>query len=334
TLNLGARWDYYGPPWEVKGLTATIRDNGAGLFGISGRSFADWMRPGSRGASSELIFVGPHSPNPGLSVYPRNLKDFGPAVGFALNLNDRTTVRGGYQMQHLGGSDLTTVEGIIGNPPGSVFFAQYVGDTANPYLDLTKVQSDTFPSKPPTLPVEQLLVTDRTQNITVYDPHYVSPYIQNLTLSVTRNLSSKLTLDVRYIGTLTRKNFNTFDLNAPSFLPNGLKEAFDAARSGGESALLDQMFNGINIAGTGFGPVGTTVNTVPQTGAMHLRAAAQQNLRNNLANGNYAALANSLYILNYNTAYPVIKVCPLFRAQFRALCSAIMDSLRTLSRRI
>src|SRR5439155_445194 len=109
-----------------------------------------------------------------------------------------------------------------------------------------------------------------------------------------------------YIGTLTRKNFNTVDLNAPNFLTNGLKEAFDAARSGGESALLDQMFNGINIAGgAGSGPVGTTTaNGVRQTGAMHLRAATQQSIRNNLANGNYAALANTLSILNYNTALP------------------------------
>ncbi len=36
------------------------------------------------------------------------------------------------------------------------------------------------------------------------------------------------------------------DLNAPNFLYNGLKEAFDAARSGGESALLDKMFNGLS----------------------------------------------------------------------------------------
>lgn len=46
------------------------------------------------------------------------------------------------------------------------------------------------------------------------------------------------------------------------------------------------------------------MNGVLQTGAMHLRAATQQNLRNNLANGNYEALANSLYTLNYNTAFP------------------------------
>src|SRR5262249_34674113 len=39
-------------------------------------------------------------------------------------------------------------------------------------------------------------------------------------------------------------------------------------------------------------------------GAMHLRAAAQQSIRNNLANGNYVALANTLNTLNYNTAFP------------------------------
>ena len=226
-----------------------------------------------------------------------------PPSGLLLNLDNRTTVRGGYQLQYIGGDDFSGIEGIIGNPPGSIFFAQYVGDTANPYLALTKITGNTFPVKPPTLPVEQLLVTDRTQNITVYDQHYVDPYIQNLTLQVTRNLSSNLVLAVRYIGTLTRKNYNTVDLNVSNFATNGLKEAFDAARAGGESALLDRMFSGINIAGAGFGPVGTTLNGAPQTGAMHLRAATQQSLRNNLANGNYQALANSLYILNYNTAF-------------------------------
>jgi hypothetical protein len=48
--------------------------------------------------------------------------------------------------------------------------------------------------------------------------------VQNLTLSITRNL--------------TRKNFTEFDINQPNFLQNGLFEAFEAARMGGESALL------------------------------------------------------------------------------------------------
>ncbi len=79
--------------------------------------------------------------------------------------------------------------------------------------------------------------------------------------------------------------YDSININTPNFLYNGLKEAFDSARIGGESALLDQMFKGINIAGTGCanaqgsavtcGAVGTTVNGVLQTGAMHLRRQHQ-----------------------------------------------------------
>ena len=130
-------------------------------------------------------------------------------------------------------------------------------------------------------------MTDRTGLLNAFDPNFVAPYVQNLTLSVTRNLTSKVTLDLRYIGTLSRKLYGNIDLNAPNFLYNGLKDAFDAARRGGESTLLDRMFNGLNIAGTGMrrpstgvatpcGPVGTTpAGGVLQTGAMHLRACCQ-----------------------------------------------------------
>jgi hypothetical protein len=107
---------------------------------------------------------------------------------------------------------------------------------------------------------------------------------------------------VKYIGTLSRKLYSSINLNAPNFLFNGLKEAFDVARAGGESPLLDKMFNGINlVGGTGTGAVGTTVGGVLQTGAGQLRAATASSLRNNLANGNYVALATTLYTLNYNT---------------------------------
>ncbi len=81
-----------------------------------------------------------------------------------------------------------------------------------------------------------------------------------------------------------------------------MKEAFDAVRAGQESPLLDQMFNGINIAGNNYGPVGTTLNGVPQTAALHMRNDAR--FRSNLANGNYTDLANSLDLLNYSTSAP------------------------------
>jgi len=66
--------------------------------------------------------------------------------------------------------------------------------------------------------------------------------------------------------------------------------------------LLDQMFRGINIAGAGFGPVGTTLSGVAQTGALELRN--NSTLRSNLANGNYAALAGQIAQLNYSSLNP------------------------------
>src|SRR5207253_11403541 len=128
----------------------------------------------------------------------------------------------------------------------------------------------------------------------------------NVTLSVTRSLKSNLTVDVRYIGTLSRKQWDpVVNINQPNFLYNGLGAAFDAARAGNDSSpalkVLEDMFRGINVAGAGFGPVGSTFNGVLQTAGMHLRASSS--FQTNLANGNYAALAGTLNTLNYNKTF-------------------------------
>jgi hypothetical protein len=108
-------------------------------------------------------------------------------------------------------------------------------------------------------------------------------------------------LEVRYTGTLGRKQRSASNnINVPNFRLNGLKEAFDAVRAGGESELLNRMFNGINVAGAGFGAVGTSLNGVAQTAGLHMRASSLFNA--NLANGNYAALATTLNTLNYTSA--------------------------------
>jgi hypothetical protein len=150
-------------------------------------------------------------------------------------------------------------------------------------------------------------------------------------------------MDVRYVGTLSRKLYGTINLNAPNFLYNGLKEAFDAARAGEESPLLDQMFKGINIAGAGFGPVGTVVNGVLQTGAMHLRNSAAA------TTGAAGALAGSIQSnlgkrkLPGGCQYPehtqlqhVIQcgTARRFRPASTALCSDITGSRKISSRRI
>src|SRR5207244_12980242 len=92
-----------------------------------------------------------------------------------------------------------------------------------------------------TTPLQTIPLTERSQSLYVPDPALVTPYAQNLTLAITRSISSKVTVDLRYVGTMARKQRSAANnLNIPNFLYNGLKDAFDAARSGGESPLLDQ----------------------------------------------------------------------------------------------
>jgi Carboxypeptidase regulatory-like domain len=316
TLNLGLRWDYYGVPWVSNGLTAGIVGGGMNLFGYSGSSFSTWMQPGQRGDLTKLQFIGPDSPNSGISVYKKDRHNFGPAVGFAWNIpyfgEGQTTLRGGYQLSFLpfGGGRVSTFNSTFANPPGSSYDAKFDQGPGLEYLDMTKLSS-IVPVPVSQAPMTPIAVTDRSVGLSAMDPNLTTPYVQNLTLNLTRNVGSKLTLDGRYIGTLSRKLFGSLNLNAPNFLFNGLKEAFDTARAGGESPLLDKMFNGINlVGGAGTGPVGTTVGGVAQTGAGQLRAASASNLKTNLANGNYVALATSLYTLNYaassNPGLPVI----------------------------
>ena len=295
TLNMGLRYDFYGSPYEVNGLMPLPVGGGYSIFGISGRGFSDWMKPGPRADSTTLQFVGKNSPNPSIPWYPNDRNNFGPAVGFAYQVPwfgaDKTTVRGGYQVTYQIGESFNNLFQEQ-NVPGSIYNATYTGDSTNTYLDLTKLRT-VVPLPVTTKPMQPIPITERLQSLYVPDPKLVTPYAQNLTLAITHSINSKLTVDLRYVGTLARKQRSASnDINIPNFLYNGLKEALDSARNGGESALLDKMLNGINL---GAGTVGAQI-----TGAAALRADARFNT--NLANGNYRAVATSLNTLNYSTA--------------------------------
>src|SRR4030095_1815369 len=99
-----------------------------------------------------------------------------------------------------------------------------------------------------------------------------------------------LLLEVRYVGTLGRKQPYTLNINLADFRYNGLGQAFEAVRHGGESELLNAIFRGVTIV-SGMGAVNGNAGA-------QLRASTVFN--SNLANGNYVALASSLNTYNGN----------------------------------
>jgi len=139
----------------------------------------------------------------------------------------------------------------------------------------------------------------------MYSPDYITPYTDNFTLSVTRNVNAKLTVDVRFVDTIGKALPGTigggvgaagsFDLNTVNVYHNPeLFQALENTRLGLDDPLFDSMLMGLNLNPTvaGFGPVGTSVGGILQRGSAQLRRNAT--FTGNLANGNYNGVVGSL----------------------------------------
>lgn len=295
TLNLGMRWDYYGVPYIRSGMTAGFEGGGAALFGISGRNWSEaFWKPGERSAMTRSIFIGPNSPNPDQGVYEKDLNNFGPAVGFAWQIpwlgKGKTTIRGGYQLTYTPAARVSTIADTLGTPPGSTYMASYSGDpVTKPYLDLTNLVSP-VPVPAGIAPMTPIPLTDRAMTISAFDPNFRTPYIQNITLAITRNLTSNLTLDVKYIGTLSRKLQGTQNINVSNFTTNGLLQALTDARNGGESALLDDLLSSVRGSQSGASYLRNSWDMAYQVGVYSF-------VRNDLANGNFANVATAINYL-------------------------------------
>ncbi len=305
TLNLGAHWEYYGQPFEHNGIAARIiGDDPSALTKIACTS-----SPGTPGFASactnltEVQFVGRNSPHPDklVNLKGNDLNNWGPAIGLAWNLpwggKGKTVLRTGYGITYQGAlRNFITVDSTVGTVPGiNLVGSAGNGVTYTPqtYTSLSSVSLPVPlpPGTPTTVPFV-IPTTDRGLTINTYNR--VSPYTQNWNLEIQREIARNTTVEVRYIGTKATKLWGTENLNQIDALHRNkeLLDAFNAARAGGESALLNQMLLGINLGGTG----ATTVNGTTWTGAMAVRA--NTTTRTQLANGSVGAFLNTLNTLN------------------------------------
>ena len=293
------------------------------------------MNPGSRADPTTFEFVGPNSPNPGKSAYPNIWHNFGPSFAFAWTPGffgeGKTTVRGGYQITYSTGSPqpgtgrFSSYSTALTGAPGRTFVAN-ANSQSGIYLDLSTADntlnpnnlSTILPIPPAVAPLQtQLTSGPRNQPLSVFDPNYTNPYVQNMTLSVTRNINRNLTVDVRYVGTLSRKSYATQNLNLNNFRSNGLLAALNAVRTGDDAntGLLDQIFAGVNLctsnisatAGNCITPAAAGVasygpiNGTTQRAATQIRAGGLGGTSlTSLVNGDYATLAGTIANFNYN----------------------------------
>src|SRR5215475_409186 len=306
TLNLGVHWDYYGQPWEASGLDARIVGNDeSALTGISCTSSPGTINFTSQCSNlTQVQFVGKNSPHPGLGVNLKgdDYRDFAPAIGLSWNVpwfgKEKTVLRAGYGINYPGAlRNFITVDNTVGTVPGINLVGSVGNGVMSTPADYTSLSNVTLPITLP--PGQQTTVpftigtNDRTLTISTYNRR--APYIQNWNFEIQRQVARNTTVEVRYLGTKGTKLWGNVNLNQVDALHRNIDlfNAFNAARGGGDSALLDQMLQGINLQGTGAQNVGTqTANGTTWTGAMAVRA--NTTLRTQLANGSAGAFVNSL----------------------------------------
>lgn len=195
TLNLGLRWDYESPLTMSNGIYSRV-DVTTGRLLVAGLNATDTLNlEGDR-------------------------NNFGPRVGFAYALNDKTVIRGAYGLfysqifSNLGGSGalypgFTTTQQFLRRGPGqSQAFSLSQGiplTTFNGVTDPLAVERNASPSNP----------LQPSAQFGVISP---LPSIHQWSLGVQRVLPFNITVDVSYIGTrsihlpLDARDFNSVPL--------------------------------------------------------------------------------------------------------------------------
>jgi hypothetical protein len=185
TLNLGLRWEYFGPMSEKNNLLSNLASDGT------------------------LAMVGTHGLD---GLYERDLRDFAPRVGFAWSILPNTVLRAGYGVyydyvpQHLFIANFTSSAGVATNPIGP-----------KPVLPLNfdgSVFNGTSPNQSENPPI---LTPNTTGPYSIFATprKFHSPYTQNWNLNVQQKLAQNVSFEVGYVGSKGTKLVRLTDLNEP-----------------------------------------------------------------------------------------------------------------------
>jgi hypothetical protein len=249
TLNLGVRYEYYGVPWEANGKMVGLSGGSSSIFGISGTTLGDLFHPGEMpGKMTEFQLIGPHSPNPGVSLYSKDLNNFAPAVGLSWSIpwfgKNKTVFRLGYGWAYEHNSGIL-VQDISGLGPGLSINQMF---NSASLLNLTNIK---LPLTPEGRPMSLVPFTDRSQFSRTFDGNLRTPYIQNWNVSLQRTVFRGATLEARYVGSKGTRLVRGANVNELNIFENGILDAFRITQAGGTAPLFNRIFNRVNFPGVG-----------------------------------------------------------------------------------
>jgi hypothetical protein len=194
TVNLGVRWEIYGPQHSQK------PGNDANFFPDYAGSTNPWdqIRNGQ-------VKTRANAPNG--RMWNMNMKQFAPKVGFAWDPfgNGKTSIRGGYSISYERNFGNVTFN-VIQNPPNYAVLSFTAADNGGVN---TPISTNNF-AQYGTGTGTKLL-----PNVTLraVDPRIKPSYANNWSLSVERQVATGTTASVSYVGTRGVHNYSISNIN-------------------------------------------------------------------------------------------------------------------------
>jgi hypothetical protein len=237
TVNFGLRYDFETPYTE--------RYDRAG-YGFDSVTPSPVAVPGLdlRGG---ILFAG-------LGDNPRregdlDLNNFAPRFGFALSLGSKTVLRGGYGLFYGSQAYNSGFDGSVGTFSAVTSYVGTIDSGATPFTTL----ASPFPSgiRQPEGTVNGL-VARYGDSLTFFDQHRVNPYNQQWQLGLQREFPGQILVEAAYMGMLSLKQLETFNLSEKpdsynqfgtaenSRVPNPFLGVLDATSPLGQGATIVQ----------------------------------------------------------------------------------------------
>ena len=231
TLNLGLRWEYQPPFYEVanrySSWSPTERDPQSGLLGA-------YQFAGDCDVCTGSRYFGK----------PRRFRDFGPRIGFAYRLFEKTTLRGAYGIMYEG--DL--FNGFGGTPLGGATRIQAAGsynleaNSTEPWRGIFN-WSNGFPTNAFVPATFDRSYGNRIRPGMIHPDYGNSPYTQQWNFNVQNEVFNRFVVDIGYVG-----NKSTGLRYAQAYLLNQLDPKYLQQYG---RALLNPIRNAADAAANG-----------------------------------------------------------------------------------
>ena len=202
-VTLGLRWEYFMPPTELHDERANF-DPATGAVVLPSRKTLQYL---SANLPATLpIEVSPRG-FPGRSMLYGNKGNFGPRVGFAYRLDDRSVIRGGWGIYY--GELVNAVQDSLAG--GGVFGTQLTAtNTITNGVPLFQ-----FPAPFSGITAQGTNCTSLCLAVTGTDPHIKTPSSQQWNLTVERDLGHAIVASAGYRGFWTHNLPYINDLTIP-----------------------------------------------------------------------------------------------------------------------